>query len=107
MGVLHFRDYSQRMSRASVAALEALVRRAALTALQRRGLGPETLLLETCGGYRRGKESNGDADILVSCTEAEGQVELREAIKRVMRDEMGLDLIVLKEGGAVQVGGVC
>lgn len=102
MGVVHFRDYSQKMDRPTVAAIEAVVRQAALTVLERRGLGPETLLLETCGGYRRGKEWSGDADVLVSCTQAEGQEGLREAMKQVMQGEMGLDMIVLKEGGAVQ-----
>ena len=103
MGVVHFRDYTQQMDRTTVAELEALVKQAALTVLDRRGLGPETLLLETCGSYRRGKELCNDADILVSCTQPEGQKGLREAIKQVLRDELGYDLIVLKEGGAVQV----
>jgi DNA polymerase/3'-5' exonuclease PolX len=91
------------MSRGQVEGVAALVREAAVKALQEKGMGPETLLLEICGGYRRGKEENGDADVLVSCTQAEGQSGLREAMKRIFQEEMKLDMIFLKEGsGTVQ-----
>ncbi len=106
MGLLYFEEYSVKMSRAQVEGLEALVREAAVKALAEKGLGPETLLLEVCGGYRRGKEENGDADVLVSCTQAEGQDGLREAMKRIMTEEMKLDMVFLKEGGVEGYGPV-
>ena len=98
VGLLYVEEYGVKMTREIVAGVEGVVREAALRALARRGLGPETLLLTTCGGYRRGKELNGDADVLVSCTLVDGQVGLREEIKRVMVEEMGRDILVLNEG---------
>jgi len=100
-GLLYVEEYGVKMTREDVAGVEGIVREAALKALERRGLGPETLLLVTCGGYRRGKELNGDADVLVSCTQAEGQVGLREEVKKVMVEEMGREILMLKEGSAV------
>ena len=102
LGLLYVEEYGVKMTREDVAGVEGIVREAALKALERRGLGPETLLLITCGGYRRGKQLNGDADVLVSCTQAEGQVGLREEMKKVMVEEMGREILMLKEGNAVQ-----
>ena len=59
MGLLHFREYDIKMDRATVAGIGELVRQAAAMVIKEKGYGPETLLLEICGGYRRGKDSNG------------------------------------------------
>lgn len=101
LGILFVDEYSVKMTRCQVAALEGIVREAALKALAARGLGAETLLLQTCGGYLRGKVLNGDADVLVSCTQAQGQAGLREEIKRIMQEDMGIDLLILKEGNTM------
>lgn len=98
--MLYFRDYSHKMSRPTVAGLEAVVKEAALAVLERRGFGPEALLLETCGGYKRGKEWNGDADILVSYEGmGEGGKTLPQEIKQVLVEEMGMEVVDLRAGG--------
>jgi DNA polymerase mu len=58
----------------------------------------EELRFEVCGGYRRGKDMNGDVDALVSCRKGGKHRVLREGIRRELAARF--EFVALKEAGA-------
>ena len=59
IGLKYFNEFLERIPREEVAQIESVVREAA--ASFRTGL-----LIQTCGSYRRGKDTCGDCDILIT-----------------------------------------
>lgn len=61
IGLKYFEDFNERMSRDEATAISKIVHTAAYELF-----GKDTILIETCGSYRRGKQSCGDVDILLT-----------------------------------------
>lgn len=61
IGLKYFEDFNERMPREEATKISEIVHSAAYELF-----GKDTILVETCGSYRRGKASCGDVDILLT-----------------------------------------
>ena len=61
IGLKYFEDFNERMPREEATAISTIVHNAAYELF-----GKETIIIETCGSYRRGRTSCGDVDILLT-----------------------------------------
>ena len=73
VGLKYYHEFEQRIPRSEVAQLEAYVRAAAEEVDSR-------LYCETCGSYRRGAETCGDIDILITHLDGDGMEGLLDKI---------------------------
>jgi DNA polymerase/3'-5' exonuclease PolX len=61
VGLKYYEDFNERMPRDEATAISNIVYNAAYELF-----GKDTIIIETCGSYRRGKQSCGDVDILLT-----------------------------------------
>lgn len=103
IGLKHYDDFLERMPRAEAAEIEQTVRESA------QALNPG-LLCVACGSYRRGKESCGDVDVLVTHPDGRSHRGILSRLLESLRQQGFLtdDLVSQEENGQQQKYlGVC
>jgi len=103
IGLELFEDLDERMTRSEAAEIEEYVRKSILEINKQ-------FEIIACGSYRRGKETCGDLDILITHPETIiYQQDLLEKIIKKLHDEKFLthDLTLQKDGGQKKYLGVC
>lgn len=63
IGLKYYEDFNERIPREEVTQLFEKVKQAAMSLFKN---GKNDLIVECCGSYRRGKQSCGDIDVLIT-----------------------------------------